>query len=241
MILYKTLEKIIGNYFFSRVNAENAEELKKIPKEGPVIIASTHPKWWDAAILYMCINKIVGRKAKFLTSKNVSDFSECYKSTTKHIKKNGNALTKALTPLLATIPAILIPYMVKRSGPLFVSKYRKGGCSKEAIYGAKEWLKNGGIVCFYVQGGTRNEEEEIGHLKNGAAYVAYTLHDEERIDVPVYPVLVKGVGKSAVPHKSRIRIKVGNSLFVKDYLIEENHKEILKRFTEEIKARMMSL
>jgi len=238
MVLYKALEKILGNYFFSGVNAE---ELEKIPKEGPVIIAANHPKWWDAPILYMSICKIVGRKPKFLVSKNVSNFSECYRSATKHIRKNSSALTRIATPILATIPAILIPYAIKGSGsPLFVSKYRRGGCSREAISEAEKCLRNDGILCVYVQGGTRKEEEGIGHLKKGAAYVAFNLH-EENIDIPVYPVLTKGIGRSAVPHKPRIKIKVDNPLYIKDYLVDENRKETLERFTDEIKARMMSL
>lgn len=240
MALYKALGKIIQDYVYSR--KINAEELEKIPKKGPVIIAANHPKWWDPPILYTSISKVVGRKAKFLTSKNVSDFSNCYKASIKQIKKDGSAVTKAIAPLLAVISAILIPSTLKSSGsPIFVSRYKIGGCSKEAIRKAEECLKNGDIVSFYVQGGTRKEEEGVGHLKKGAAYIAYNLHEEEKINVPVYPILIKGVSKSALLRKSKIKIKVGDFLYIKDHLVEGNPKETLKRFTEEIRKNIVSL
>lgn len=240
MALYGALGRIIENYVYSR--RIKAEGLEKIPKEGPVILASNHPTWWDPPILYTAIDKVVGRKAKFLTSRNVLDFPKCYKASIKQIKKDGNAVIKTIAPFLALISAILIPPILKKSGsPIFVSKYKIGGCSKEAIRGAEESLKKDSIVCFYVQGGTRSEKEGIGHLKKGAAYVAYNLHEEEKKDVPVYTVLVKGVNKGALLRKSRIKIKVGNSLYIKDHLVEGDRKETLERFTDAIRGSMISL
>lgn len=112
-----------------------------------------------------------------------------------------------------------------------------------ALKSCIELLKDEKVLAMFPEG-TRSKDGKLGEFKHGLAFIVEKLY-EQKIDVPVIPIGVKGTRELQnllvlIPKLKKYSLHIGKPLYYRDYAVEDR-KEGIKIFTAALKEKISYL
>lgn len=210
-------------------------------KTGPSIIVGNHiGSFKDIAVLF----KIIPKPIFFTANKVIFDKEEFNFLIRKHLKRHFKHLGLVLNLILTPIKSLFINFISTNIGKVgtIPVDFSSGYQGKKAVLKKwEEYLQQGRTVVI-LQGRGRMMKKDphpyVYSFKKGFSILASYLF-KQGISVPVTPLAILGTHfPFMVPAK--IKVNVGSSMYVNDYLTERE-KETIEKFKNALEARVKAL
>jgi 1-acyl-sn-glycerol-3-phosphate acyltransferase len=207
---------------------------------GNIIIGNHIGSFKDVATMI----KIVPRQVFFTANKDIftrEDFSRLVRyHLTLHLKNFGASLDSLLKPLKYLFVEF-ISSNIEKIGTIPVDLTGK---KRMAIKKGQEYVRQGrAIITLQGRGRIRKVDHfpYVSPFRGGPALIAYNLLIEQDLNIPVTPVAMFGTHFPWIM-PSRIHIRVGEPLFVKEY-VGPDMVDSINRFKDalELRVRRMML
>lgn len=208
-------------------------------RQGPNIIVGNHSgSFKDVATIFKIVPRPIFFTAnQMIFSKEEFDFL-IRKHLRRHLKDFGLVINSALKPL----KYLFVRYVstnIARIGTIPVDLY---ATKRDAFQHCQEYLQKGrAIVTLQGRGRVfpRADHPYISPFRRGASILAYLLYHENGISVPVTPLAMFG---THIPFliPGRIRVNVGQPMYIADYLSDEVEKTV-GWFRDALEARVKAL
>lgn len=209
------LDRLInGILIMKRIEIKGEENF--IPAGGNIIVGNHIGSFKDVATII----KIVPRQVFFTANKDIftrKDFSRLVRDhMVLHLKNFGASLDLTLKPLKYLFVEF-ISSNIEKIGTIPVDLTGK---KHLAIEKCQEYVRKGRTI-ITLQGRGRIQKNYsfpyVAPFRAGPAVIAYNLLEDYGLNIPVTPVAMFGTHLAwVVP--ARIRIRVGEPLFIKNYV-----------------------
>jgi len=216
-----------------------AEGTEHFIKQGPTIIVGNHiGTFKDAAIIY----KIVPRSFVFTANRMILDKDEFDFLIRKHLKRHFKEVGLLINTLLKPLKLPFIEFITrtaKNIGAVPVDLYSS---KRDAILKCQEAVSAGrALITLHGRGRVMKDDPNpyVSSIRRGAAIISYNLYKNEGLKVPVTPLVIFGTHLPLF-FPTKIRVKVGEPMFVTDYL-EDSFAETIERFRAALEAKTNSL
>jgi 1-acyl-sn-glycerol-3-phosphate acyltransferase len=184
--------------------------------DGPNIITGNHiGSYKDVGVLLL----IKPRMIYFTANKMLFSSAEASELVLRHLHRHLGSFGGFLHLLLNPFYSYMVHFVsghVTKVGTIPVDMYGKRG---DSIRKCQEYLRKGrAIIALQGRGRVhpRDPNPYIKPFRRGVAIMAYNLYRQDRLSVPVTPLSIFGTHVLwGVPE--RIRINVGQPMFIKDY------------------------
>jgi 1-acyl-sn-glycerol-3-phosphate acyltransferase len=193
---------------------------KNIVQEGPNIIVGNHcGTFKDGATIF----KIVPRPIFFTANKMIFNKDELTALVREHfqlhMKSFGYFLNLALHPIISRL-INFVTTVLPNAGTIPVDLTRR---KKLAIEKCQEYLRKGRAI-IALQGNGKivknHPNPYISPFRKGPSILSYNLYTEENIPVAVTPLAFFGT-QSPVFIPGRIRVNIGEPMFIADYMAND--------------------
>lgn len=210
-------------------------------KKGPNIITGNHiGSFKDIAILF----KVIPRPIFFIANKMIFSTDEFNFLITKHLQRHLKSFGLFLDLILKPLKFPFVNFVtnnIAKIGTIPVDLYHVHR-KKLTLKKFQEYLRQGRAIII-LQGRGRILKNEpnpyVSCFKRGPSIIAYHLYKNEGISVPVTPLAILGTHfPFIVPAK--IKVNVGSSMYVNDYLTERGG-ETIEKFKNALEARVKAL
>jgi 1-acyl-sn-glycerol-3-phosphate acyltransferase len=237
----KRLQPVIGGLSAFALLGKKivVQEKENFIKKGPNIIIGNHiGSFKDIGTLF----KIVPRPIFFTANKMIFNKEEFNfligKHLRRHLKKVGPFVQLLINPVMSYL-VNFVSTNISKVGTIPVDLYEG---KRLAIKVCQDYLKKGRAI-IALQGRGRVMKESlhpyVTAFKKGAPVISYSLFKDEGINVPVTPLAIFGTHYPfLVPVK--IRVNVGEPMFITDYL-REGWSDPIEKFREALEKRVKSL
>lgn len=208
-------------------------------RQGPNIIVGNHiGSHKDVGLLF----RIAPRPIFFTANKmifNHRDFSYLVRlHLLRHLKGFGPVVHLLLNPFYALVVDFISSH-IANVGSIPVDL---DGGRAEAVRKCEAYLKQGRAV-IALQGRGRIDSKDpnpyVKAFRKGAAVMAWHLHEEDGIDVPVTPLAIFGT-HLPFPIPGTIRVNVGAPMYIRDHLGPDATASI-ERFRGALQGRVTDL
>lgn len=208
-------------------------------KKGPTIIVGNHiGTFKDAATIY----KIVPRSFVFTANRMILDKDEFDFLIRKHLKRHFKEVGLLINAVLKPLKVPFIEFVAKTAkniGAIPVDLYSS---KRDAILKCQEEVNMGrALITLHGRGRVMRDDPNpyVSPIRRGAAIISYNLYKSEGLKVPVTPLVIFGTHLPLF-FPVKIRVKVGEPMFVTDYL-DDSFAETVERFRAAIEAKINSL
>lgn len=209
-------------------------------KEGPNIIVGNHcGSFKDVATMF----KIVPRPFFFTANQQIFNKKEFSALIRKHLMRHLRNFGLIINFLLNPFKSLFVIYIssnIAKIGTIPVDMYHHK--KKEAFERCQEYLRKGRAI-IALQGRGRvipaDPNPYIKAFGRGISVIAYNMHEKEGITVPVTPLAIYGT-QTPLFVPGRIKINVGQPMFITDYLVDE-FSETIERFKNALEAGVNKL
>lgn len=212
---------------------------ENIVKMGPNIIVGNHiGNIKDVAALL----EIVPRPIFFVANQMLFDKKELNFLIRKHLKRYLRDFGLAVDLLIKPFKTIFVNFVtenISKVGTIPVDLYQG---KKQAVLKCQEYLEKGRAVIALQGRGRimkRDPHPYVPEFRKGASIMSYNLYMEKGISVPVTPVAFYGTHKPFCT-PSKIKVNVGESMYISDYL-EKNFMDTILKFRSAMEERVKSL
>ncbi len=207
--------------------------------EGPNIIIGNHcGAFKDVGTVY----KIRPRMVYFTANKDIfhrRDFDLLIrKHLHRHLKEFGVMLNSVLRP----VKYLFIRFVSSNIARVGTIPVDLESSKREAMNLCVDYLLKGRAI-IALQGRGRvvpsAPNPYVPPFRRGASILAYVLYDEHGVSVPITPLAMFGTQKPwGIP--TRIRVKVGEPMFIKPYM-SNDFEEAVGKFRNALESRVKSL
>ena len=207
-------------------------------KRGPNIIVGNHiGSYKDIATLL----KIVPRPIFFTANKMIFNRNEFNRLIRKHAQRHLKNFGIFLDLFLRPVKSLFVNFISANIGKVGTIPVDIGGGKTLAIEHCQDHLRNGRAI-ITLQGWGRVAKKEpnpyVSYFRRGASIISYNLY-QEGVSVPVTPLAIFGTHfPFLIPTK--IKVNVGEPMYVKDYLAEDFLKSV-NSFKEAQEKRVKAL
>lgn len=217
----------------------HVERHENIIAQGPNIIVGNHcGTYKDVAVIF----KIVPRPIFFTANKMIFSRGEFDFLIRKHLQRHLKDFGLALNTLAKPLKYLFVRYAataIAKVGAIPVDLYSS---KREAVKMCQEYLKKGRAI-ITLQGRGRVFPHAlhpyITPFKRGASIMAYNLYHDDDISVPVTPLAIFGTHIPLIV-PGRIRVNVGEPMFIKDYL-GAKFEDTVENFRQALEASVKLL
>ncbi len=208
-------------------------------REGPNIIVGNHcGAFKDVATVY----KIRPRMIYFTANKDIFNRDDFDRLIRKHLRRHLKEFGLMVNSLLRPITYLFIRFVssnLARVGTIPVDLYSG---KRQAMRMCVEYLLKGrAIVALQGRGRVdpRAPHPYIPPFRRGPSILAYLLHNDHGVSVPITPLAMFGTQKPwAVP--TRIRVNVGEPMFIQPYMSGDFGRSI-SAFRDALETRVKAL
>jgi len=209
-------------------------------KSGPNIIIGNHMgSYKDIAVLF----KIIPRPIFFTANKIIFSKDEFNLLVRKHLKRHLKRFGLCIDLIINPIKSLFVQFIstnIAKVGTIPVDLYAG---KRLAIERFQEYLKKGRAVIALQGRGRINKKSPnpyITPFKRGPSIIAYNLYKNDGISVPVTPLAMFG---TQVPFviPGKIRINVGNPMYITDYLGGRGEEEAIDKFKNALESTVNAL
>jgi 1-acyl-sn-glycerol-3-phosphate acyltransferase len=207
---------------------------------GNIIIGNHIGSFKDVATII----RIVPRQVFFTANKDIftrEDFTRLVRHhLIRHLKRFGASLDLLLKPL----KYLFVEYISSNIEKIGTIPVDMTGKKQLAITKCQEYVREGRVI-ITLQGSGRIRKVDpfpyVAPFRGGPAVIAYHLLNEHDLNIPVTPLAMFGTHYPWI-QPARIRIHVGEPLFIKSYM-GTDMVESVNRFKEalELRVRRMML
>jgi len=197
-------------------------------RDGPTIITGNHiGSYKDVAVLFLVRQRMI----YFVANKMIFDRADASDLVLKHLHRHMGKIGGFVHILLNPFYSFMVEFVsghIAKVGTIPVDMY---GRRTDAILKCQEYLQKGRAI-IALQGRGRVDPGDpnpyIKSFRRGVAIMAYNLHKDQGLSVPVTPLSIFGThGLWGVP--GRIRVNVGEPMYVKEYWGGTEH-DVVGRF-----------
>lgn len=211
--------------------------------DGPNIIVGNHiGSYKDVATLF----RIVPRPIFFTANKEIFNKQDLYflirRYLKRHLKDFGWTVDRLITPLKSLFAGYISANIAKIGTVPVNMKLDDKKKTGEAVARCVEIVRSGRAV-ITLQGRGRLQKKAanpyVDTFRRGVSFIAYNLHVDHRLDVPVTPLAFYGT-QTPVLVPGKVRVNVGRPMFIRDYVVQ-GIDESVERFRSALEARVKSL
>ena len=215
------------------------EGTENFVKHGPTIIVGNHiGTFKDAAVIY----RIVPRTFIFTANKMILDKDELDFLIRKHLKRHFKEFGLIMNAILKPLKVPFINFVnrtAKRIGAIPVDLYSS---KRDAILTCQEGVKDGrALITLHGRGRVMKDDSNpyVSQIRRGVAIVSYNLYKSDGLKVPVTPVVMFGTHLPLF-FPTKIRVKVGEPMYVTDYL-GDSSSQTVEKFRAALETKANSL
>jgi 1-acyl-sn-glycerol-3-phosphate acyltransferase len=210
------------------------------PKEGPAIVIGNH---CGAFKDVMTLFKISPRPIFFNANKQIFDYDEFSALVLKHLRRHLGRLGTFFNFLLNPFKFAVVDYVSTNIAKIGTIPVNLRGLGKhDAVERCMDYLRQGRALISLQGRGRVDPKEPNPYIKpfgRGTAIIAYRLHTEEGLDVPVVPLAFYGTQLPwAIPGK--ILVSYGAPMFAKHHLAA-GFEASIERFKSALEAEVRRL
>jgi len=216
-----------------------AEGTENFVKQGPSVVVGNHiGTVKDIAAFY----KIYPRSFVCTANRMIMDKNELDFLIRKHLRRHFKEIGLLINMLLKPLKAPFVDWAtrtVRRIGTIPVDLYSS---KRDAILKCQEAVLGGNaLVTLHGRGRVMKDEPNpyVSRIRRGGAIVAYNLYENNGLKVPVTPMVLFGT-QLPLFFPTKIRVKIGEPMFVTDHL-GDSFDETIEKFRAAIDARINSL
>ncbi|MCX7975206.1 MAG: 1-acyl-sn-glycerol-3-phosphate acyltransferase [Candidatus Aminicenantes bacterium] len=208
-------------------------------RTGPNLIVGNHiGTYKDIAVLF----KIIPRPIFFTANRQIFSREEFDELIGRHLERHLKKVGLFINLLLGPLKSLFVQYVstnIARIGTIPVDLVNK---KKDARHLIENYLRQGRAV-IALQGRGRVKPNDpnpyVDSFKPGASAIIYNLFFKNGLVVPVTPLAIYGTQRPfLIP--ATIRVKVGEAMFITDYL-KESASATIEYFRQALENRVKRL
>lgn len=212
-------------------------------REGPNIIVGNHiGSYKDVATLF----RIAPRPIFFTANKEIFSKRDFYflirRYLKRHLKDFGWTVDRLITPLKSLFTGYISANIAKIGTVPVNMKLDEKKNTGEAVARCEEIVRSGRALITLQGRGRLNKKianPYVDTFRRGVSFIAYNLHANHRLDVPVTPLAFYGT-QTPVLVPGKVRVNVGRPMFVCDYAVP-GLNESVERFRSALEVRVKEL
>ena len=220
----------------TRIEVEGAEHFVR---DGPNIIVGNHcGSFKDVATIF----RIRPRMIYFTANKEIFSRRDFDRLIRMHLRRHLKEFGIMANSLLRPITYLFIRFISSNLARVGTIPVDLRSSRREAMNLCVEYLVKGRAIVALQGRGRINPKAPhpyISPFRRGASVLAYILHSEHGIPVPITPVAMFGTHKAwGIP--GRIKVRVGEPMFIQPYLRDDSSRSVTQ-FRDALESRVKSL
>jgi len=222
--------------FGKRIQVKGKQNI--ISEGGNIIVGNHIGAFQDVATLL----RTIPRPIFFTANYELFDKEEFNELIRRHLKRHMKNLGLGIYYLLHPIKVMLVNFVTNNIGRVGTIPVDLAHQKRLAIQKCQEYVAKGRAIIALQGHGRIMKNDPFPHVhpfRQGVSIISYNLYKEKGIKVPITPVALYGTQRPMfIP--GRVHIKIGEPMFVTDYL-SKDEKMTFKKFTEAMEKRVIDM